>query len=123
MRRKLFIPPPQRRSHTSAVLLEMISGELPAEISLGQLTARLGDRTFGMLLILAASLNVIPLANLILGPVIEERFIQIVTGSDGSLTGFVSPERPLGLALAGVFALVWVSAIAVGVRRRVARTG
>ena len=50
---------------------------------------------------------------LILGPMVEERFIQIITGSDGSFTGFVNPERPLALALAGVFALVWMSAIIV----------
>lgn len=50
---------------------------------------------------------------LILGPMLEERFIQIITGSGGSFAAFVSPERPLALALASIFALVWVSAIIV----------
>jgi putative tricarboxylic transport membrane protein len=55
---------------------------------------------------------------LILGPMVEERFIQIITGSDGSFAGFVNPQRPLALGLAAVFALVWTSAIAVGIRRK-----
>jgi TctA family transporter len=55
---------------------------------------------------------------LILGPMVEERFIQIITGSDGSFAGFVNPQRPLALGLASVFALVWISAVAVGIRRK-----
>lgn len=48
---------------------------------------------------------------LILGPMVEERFIQIITGSDGSFKGFLNPQRPFALALASVFALVWISAL------------
>ena len=55
---------------------------------------------------------------LILGPMLEERFIQIITGSGGSLAGFVNPQRPLALGLASVFALVWISAIVIGIRRK-----
>ena len=55
---------------------------------------------------------------LILGPMVEERFIQIMTGSNGSVTGFLNPQRPLALGLAGVFALVWVSSIIMGIRRK-----
>ncbi|MHC4581950.1 MAG: tripartite tricarboxylate transporter permease, partial [Planctomycetota bacterium] len=55
---------------------------------------------------------------LILGPMVEERFIQTITGSDGSFTGFVNPQRPLALALAGVFALVWISAVVIGIRQK-----
>ena len=64
----------------------------------------------------------IPLApvvlGLILGPPLEERFIQTITGSDGSLAGFLDPQRPLALGLAAVFALVWVSAIVMGIRQK-----
>lgn len=55
---------------------------------------------------------------LILGPMVEERFIQIITGSDGSFVGFVNPQRPLALGLASIFALVWISAVTIGIRRK-----
>jgi len=55
---------------------------------------------------------------LILGPMLEERFIQIITGSGGSFAGFVNPQRPLALGLASVFALVWISATIIGIRRK-----
>ena len=55
---------------------------------------------------------------LILGPMVEERFIQIITGSNGSFAGFVNPQRPLALGLASVFALVWISAVVTGIRGR-----
>jgi TctA family transporter len=55
---------------------------------------------------------------LILGPMVEERFIQIVTGSDGSFAAFVDPQRPLALALAGIFAMVWITAVTVGLRSK-----
>ena len=46
------------------------------------------------------------------------RGIQIITGSDGSFAGFLNPQRPLALGLAGVFGLVWISAAVVGIRRK-----
>ncbi len=55
---------------------------------------------------------------LILGPMVEERFIQIMTGSNGSFTGFLNPQRPLALGLAGIFALVWISATVIEARRK-----
>ena len=63
----------------------------------------------------------VPLApivlGLILGPMVEERFIQIVTGSDGFFAEFLNPQRPLAIGLAIVFALVWISTIVIGVRQ------
>ena len=58
---------------------------------------------------------------LILGPMVEERFIQIITGSDGSFAGFLNPQRPLALGLASIFALVWISAVVMGIRRKRSR--
>ena len=53
----------------------------------------------------------IPLApvvlGLILGPVLEERFIQVMTGSDGFFDGLLNIERPLTLGLGLTFILVW----------------
>jgi hypothetical protein len=49
---------------------------------------------------------------------VEERFIQIITGSDGSFAGFLNSQRPLALGLAGVFAVVWISAIVISSKRR-----
>ncbi|MHC4593681.1 MAG: tripartite tricarboxylate transporter permease [Planctomycetota bacterium] len=63
----------------------------------------------------------VPLApivlGLILGPMVEERFIQIMTGSDGFFAGFLNPQRPLALGLAIVFALVWIFTIVIGIRQ------
>jgi TctA family transporter len=63
----------------------------------------------------------VPLApivlGLILGPMVEERFIQIMTGSNGFFAGFLNPQRPLALGLAIVFALVWISTIVIGIRQ------
>lgn len=64
----------------------------------------------------------VPLApivlGLILGPMVEERFIQIMTGSDSLIAGFLNPQRPLALGLAMVFALVWISTIFIQTRSK-----
>jgi len=53
---------------------------------------------------------------IILGGPLEERFIQTLTGSGGSLMAFV--ERPLAGFLGALCALLWISTLAVGLRRR-----
>jgi TctA family transporter len=58
---------------------------------------------------------------LILGPAVEERFIQIIVGSDGSFAGFLNPQRPLAVGLACIFAVVWITAILINSRQK--RTG
>lgn len=67
----------------------------------------------------------VPLApivlGLILGPMVEERFIQVMTGSDGLFAGFLNTQRPLALGLAIVFALVWTSTIIMGMRQKNSR--
>ena len=60
----------------------------------------------------------VPLApivlGLILGPMVEERFIQIMTGSENFFVGLLNPHRPLALGLAIIFILVWI----VGLRQK-----
>jgi len=51
---------------------------------------------------------------LILGPPLEERFIQTVTGADGVLSAFFNPERPVALGLGLVFVALWILAITRG---------
>ena len=51
---------------------------------------------------------------LILGPPLEERFIQTVTGADGMLSAFFNPERPVALGLGLVFVAFWILAITRG---------
>jgi TctA family transporter len=52
---------------------------------------------------------------LILGGPLEERFVQTLTGADGSWLGFVA--RPLAATLAGVCCLPWISLAFVRWRR------
>jgi putative tricarboxylic transport membrane protein len=53
---------------------------------------------------------------IILGGPLEERFVQAITASQGSLTVFVS--RPLATALAVVAVIVWVSPVVSALGRR-----
>ena len=61
----------------------------------------------------------VPLApivlGLILGGTVEERFIQIMTGSDNFLAGFLDPHRPLALGLASIFVLMWIFTIVTSI--------
>ncbi|MHC4351902.1 MAG: tripartite tricarboxylate transporter permease [Planctomycetota bacterium] len=101
-----------------AVLLFCIVGSYSLNASYVDVTVMLAMGLLGFVL----ERRKVPLAPivlaLILGPMVEERFIQIITGSDGSFAGFLNPERPLALGLAGVFALVWISAIVISSKRR-----
>ncbi len=96
-----------------AIVLFCIVGSYSLNASYIDVTVMLAMGVLGFLL----ERRKVPLAPivlaLILGPMVEERFIQIITGSNGSFTGFLNPQRPLALALASVFALVWLSAIIV----------
>ncbi len=101
-----------------AILLFCIVGSYSLNASYIDVTVMLTMGVLGFVL----ERRSVPLAPivlaLILGPMVEERFIQIITGSDGSFAGFLNPQRPLALGLAGVFALVWISAIVIGIRRQ-----
>lgn len=101
-----------------AILLFCIVGSYSLNASYIDVTVMLIMGVLGFLL----ERRNVPLAPivlaLILGPMVEERFIQIITGSDGSFAGFLNPQRPLALGLAGVFAVVWTSAIVIGARRK-----
>ena len=62
----------------------------------------------------------VPLGPIVLGVILggplEERFIQTLTGSDGSFTAFFS--RPLAAALGIACILLWVSTLTLAFRRR-----
>lgn len=53
---------------------------------------------------------------IILGGPLEERFIQTLTGANGSPLAFV--DRPLSALLGAIWAALWLSAIVMAVRRR-----
>jgi TctA family transporter len=101
-----------------AIVLFCIVGSYSLNASYLDVTVMLAMGVLGFVL----ERRRVPLAPIvlaiILGPVVEERFIQIITGSDGLFAGFASPQRPLALALACVFALVWTSAIVSGIQHR-----
>jgi TctA family transporter len=52
---------------------------------------------------------------IILGGPLEERFLQTITGSGGSLLGFV--DRPLSALLGGVWLALWVTMLVRSLRR------
>ncbi|TKJ32566.1 MAG: C4-dicarboxylate ABC transporter permease [Planctomycetes bacterium B3_Pla] len=101
-----------------AILLFCIVGSYSLNASYLDVTVMLTMGVLGFVL----ERHRIPLApivlGLILGPMVEERFIQVMTGSDGFFAGFLNPQRPLALGLAVVFALVWLSTIVMGIRRK-----
>ena len=101
-----------------AILLFCIVGSYSLNASYLDVTVMLIMGIFGFVL----ERHRVPLAPivlaLILGPMVEERFIQIITGSNGSFAAFLNPQRPLALGLASLFAVVWTSAIVIAIRRR-----
>ncbi len=72
---KLFSIPAYHRHRTSDVFLSLAEQCKGEKITLYALTERLGDRTFGILLILFAAFNVIP-------------FVSLFSGLFASLLGF-----------------------------------
>ncbi len=101
-----------------AILLFCIVGSYSLNASYLDVTVMLTMGVFGFVL----ERHRVPLApivlGLILGPMVEERFIQVMTGSDSFFAGFLNPHRPLALGLAIVFALVWTSTIVMGIRQK-----
>ncbi|EPN4262673.1 exopolysaccharide biosynthesis protein [Vibrio vulnificus] len=76
----LFAVPENQRSRTSDVIVELINQAQSPGITLRNLTDRLGDRTFGMLLMLIALFNVLPLVSIIGGILIATLGLQMILG-------------------------------------------
>ncbi|HAS8152530.1 exopolysaccharide biosynthesis protein [Vibrio vulnificus] len=76
----LFAVPENQRSRTSDVIVELIKQAQSPGITLRNLTDRLGDRTFGMLLMLIALFNVLPLVSIIGGILIATLGLQMILG-------------------------------------------
>ncbi len=62
------------------MLLGLIERTRQPDVTLRSLTDRLGDRTFGMLLVLIAIFNVIPFVAVIAGPLIAVLGVQMAMG-------------------------------------------
>jgi len=78
--RSVFKVPEEPRSRTSDVLVSLISRSQQSEVTLRTLTDRLGDRTFGLLLIIVASLSIIPFVSIVTGLLISLLGMQMVMG-------------------------------------------
>ena len=76
----LFDTPAAPRSRTSAVLDELAEHAGRGPLAFGALAERLGDRTYGLLLIVLAALNVVPFISLLTGPAIAALGVQMVLG-------------------------------------------
>jgi hypothetical protein len=95
----IFSVPDQARSRTSDVVVLLIDRTRQEDVTLRNLTDRLGDRTFGMLLVLMAVFNFIPLVSVFFGVLISLLGMQMVVGMKSArlpkmvLDRQLSPER------------------------------
>ncbi len=76
----LLSPPATPRRRTSQVLAEITAWPAPEGAAFATVVDRLGDRTYGLLLLLLATINLVPLANLLAGPAIAALGLQMALG-------------------------------------------
>jgi hypothetical protein len=76
----LFTVPDQARSRTSDVVASLIERSQQGDVTLRNLTSRFGDRTFGLLLVLMAVFNFIPLVSIPAGILVSLLGMQMVLG-------------------------------------------
>lgn len=87
----LFEVPSQPRTRTSDVLLALAERSSQSKgVTLRNLTERLGDRTFGMLLVLFSIFNIIPFVSLFAGLFVVSLGLQMAVGmSQAWLPAFI----------------------------------
>jgi len=91
----LIKPPPEPRRAVSVVLDELVSDHPHERIKLAEVVAKLGDRTFGLLLLLFSVLNLVPAINMLFGLVTALLGLQLLFGFDAPWL----PKRILTIAL------------------------
>ena len=93
-RETLFTVPDKHRSRTSDVMLYLIERTDAKEVTLSSLTHRLGDRTFGILLLLMAVFNLIPIISILSGLLVAILGLQLALGfQEAKLPNFVLTKR------------------------------
>ena len=68
------------RAPTSVVLDELLGPEAPEQVTLGWLLGRLGDRSFGVVLLLLALLGLLPGVSAVAGVLLMVPAFQMVLG-------------------------------------------
>lgn len=76
----IFVPPVEKRRRTSDVLISLAKMCRNESITLRVLTEKLGDRTYGILLIVLSATNVIPFVSIISGVLVFIIGVQMVLG-------------------------------------------
>lgn len=76
----LITPPPEPRREVSVLLDELVSDHPNTDISLAEVVAKLGDRTFGLLLLVFAIYNLLPAINMLFGPLTALLGLQLLVG-------------------------------------------
>jgi hypothetical protein len=71
------------RAPTSVVLDELLGPEAPEQVTLGWLLGRLGDRSFGVVLLLLALLGLLPGVSAVAGLLLMVPAFQMVLGRPG----------------------------------------
>lgn len=89
-----FKPPAHPRCRTSQIIQSLAKQKGAAALSLRSMTQELGDRTFGVLLIILAVFNLVPFVSIIFGPILGLLGLQMILGiSRARLPGFVLDYR------------------------------
>ncbi len=91
----LFVVPVQPRTKTSDVLVSLMALSQGRTVTLRALTERLGDRTFGMVLVLIAIFNVIPFISFVAGLLICVLGLQMAFGRPNAWLPAFILDRPL----------------------------
>lgn len=76
----LFTVPPEPRARTSDVILALAERAKLPDVTIRTLSERLGDRTFGMLLVLVAIFNVVPFVSALAGLLVVSLGLQMSFG-------------------------------------------
>ena len=91
------------RAPTSVVLADLLGHQAPEQVTLGWLLDGLGDRSFGVVLLLLALLGLLPGVSAVAGVVLTVPAFQMVLGRPGPvLPRRVAARRFEAKRLAGV---------------------
>ena len=93
--RRLFSVPAEPRTRTSDVLLSLANQAKEPDLSLRTLIERLGDRTFGMLLVLLPILSAVPVVSIIAGALVAMLGLQMAAGMTRAWLPQAILDRPL----------------------------
>ena len=82
------------RAPTSVVLDGLLGHEAPEQVTLGWLMGGLGDRSFGVVLLVLALLGLLPGVSSVAGVLLTVPAFQMILARPGGTTAWGSPAAP-----------------------------